>query len=243
MQNSALTFKIGLKDGLPIALGYLSVAFAFGMLTVEHGLAGWAAPAISLSNFTGTGQFVGMELIASHVSLWELAFTMFVVNIRYLLMSLTLSQRLDSQVSFSQRLLIAFGNTDEIFAVAMQKQQTLPFSYMLGLILCSYFGWNVGTILGVVASGILPLSVQAALGIALYAMFIAIIIPPANDSKPVLRIVIVSAVLSCIFKWFPFFASIGDGWIVIICGIVAAGLGAYFYPVQNNVAQAEDGES
>ncbi len=241
MQSAQLTFKIGLKDGLPVALGYLSVAFAFGMLTVEHGLPGWSAPAISLSNFTGTGQFVGMELIASSASLWELAFTMFVVNIRYLLMSLTLSQRLSSKVTFSQRLLIAFGNTDEIFAVSMQKQQTLPFSYMVGLILCSYLGWNVGTVLGVVASGILPLSVQAALGIALYAMFVAIIIPPAKDSKPILRIVIVSAVLSCIFKWIPFFQSIGDGWIVIICGVVAAGLGAYFYPVQNDL-EAEDGE-
>lgn len=229
MKND-LNFYNGFKDGLPIALGYLSVSFAFGILAIEKGLPIWSPILISLSNFTGTGQFVGVGLIASGTAILEIAFTILIINIRYLLMSLSLSQKLPDNINLLQRLIIAFGNTDEIFAVSMQQKKSLNFNYMLGLILCAYLGWNFGTLLGAIASNALPIDIRNALSIAIYGMFIAIIIPPATQIKPVAKVIIVAIVISCMFKWIPYLNKISSGWAVIICGIVSSAFGAYLYP-------------
>lgn len=225
-----LTFYKGLKDGLPIAFGYISVSFAFGILAIEKGLPLWSPILISISNFTGTGQFVGVGLIASGATIVEIAFTILIINIRYFLMSLSLSQKLPSNITIWQRLVIAFGNSDEIFAVSMQQNKTLNFKYMLGLILCSYMGWNFGTLLGAFASTALPMSIRTALGITIYAMFIAIIIPPATQIKPVAKVIIIAISISCIFKYTPVLNNLSGGWVIIICGIIASAFGAYFYP-------------
>lgn len=228
--KNRLTFYDGLKDGLPIALGYISVSFAFGILAVEKGLPLWSPILISLSNFTGTGQFVGVGLIASGAAILEIAFTIFIINIRYFLMSLSLSQKIPENISLWQRLVIAFGDTDEIFAVSMQKKEELNFKYMLGLILCSFLGWNLGTLVGTIANNALPMSIRSALGIAIYGMFIAIIIPPATKLKPVAQVIIISLIMSCIFKWFPILNRLSSGWVIIICGIVSSAIGAYLHP-------------
>ncbi len=225
-----LTFYDGFKDGFPIALGYLSVSFAFGILAVKDGLPLWSPLLISLTNFTGTGQFVGVELIAAGSTVLEIAFTIFIINIRYFLMSLSLSQKIDENMPIWQRLVIAFGDTDEIFAVSMQKKEALNFKYMLGLILSSYLGWNLGTLIGAVANNALSMSIRNALGIAIYGMFIAIIIPPATKFKPVAQVIIVSLIMSCIFRWLPILNKLGSGWVIIICGIISSALGAYFHP-------------
>lgn len=226
-----LTFRKGIKDGVPIALGYISVAFAFGMLAVEKGMPLWSPVLLSISNFTGTGQFAGIDLITSSAGLWEVVFTILVINIRYILMSLSLSQRLAQNIPVWQRMLIAFGNTDEIFGVSIQKKELLTMRYMMGIILCSYAGWNAGTILGVLASSALPGTIRAALGIALYAMFIAIIIPPARDSRPIMKVIILALGLSCLFAYVPGISRLGSGWSIIICGVVSAGLGACLFPL------------
>lgn len=228
--KNRLTFYDGLKDGLPIALGYISVSFAFGILAVEKGLPLWSPILISLSNFTGTGQFVGVGLIASGAAILEIAFTIFIINIRYFLMSLSLSQKIPENISLWQRLVIAFGDTDEIFAVSMQKKEKLNFKYMLGLILCSFLGWNLGTLVGAIANNALPMSIRSALGIAIYGMFIAIIIPPATKLKPVAQVIIISLIMSCIFKWLPILNRLSSGWVIIICGIVSSAIGAYLHP-------------
>lgn len=228
--KNRLTFYDGLKDGLPIALGYISVSFAFGILAVEKGLPLWSPILISLSNFTGTGQFVGVGLIASGAAILEIAFTIFIINIRYFLMSLSLSQKIPENISLWQRLVIAFGDTDEIFAVSMQKKEELNFKYMLGLILCSFLGWNLGTLVGTIANNALPMSIRSALGIAIYGMFIAIIIPPATKLKPVAQVIIISLIMSCIFKWLPILNRLSSGWVIIICGIVSSAIGAYLHP-------------
>lgn len=228
--KSNLVFYDGFKDALPIALGYMPVAFAFGILAIEKGLPIWSPIFISLSNFAGTGQFVGVRLIASGAYIFEIAFTVLIINIRYLLMSLSLSQRIPDNIGTWQRLVIAFGNTDEVFAVAMQQKKTLNFKYMLGLILCAYFGWIFGTSMGVFASMALPASVRTALGITIYAMFIAIIIPPATQMKPIAEVIAIAIIMSCIFKWLPFLNKLSSGWIIIICGTVSAAFGAYFHP-------------
>ncbi len=234
-----LTFSKGMKDGIPIALGYLSVSFAFGMLAVSRNLPIWSPIIISLTNFTGTGQFIGMNLIVLGRAYAEIACTLFIINIRYMLMSLSLSQKLSDKVTFFQCLIIAFGNTDEIFAVSMQQNGCLSFAYMLGIITCSFTGWVGGTVLGTVADNILPKVIISALGIALYAMFIAIIIPPARESKPITKIIIISIAISCLFKFVPVLNEVGNGWVIIICGVVSSGIGAFFFPVGNDEEKAE----
>lgn len=235
-----LTFRKGLKDGLPIALGYISVAFAFGTLAVTKGFPAWLPITISLSCFTGTGQFAGIDLIYSHALYLEIACTILIINLRYMLMSLAISQKLSPQIHLGQRFILAFGVTDEIYATAIQQKTVLTFSYLIGLILCSFSGWVGGTILGAVAGNIFPDSLQNALGIVLYAMFIAIIIPPARDSGAVTKIIFLSVGLSCLFFYIPFLSTLSSGWVIIICGVVAAGAGALLFPVSEQ-EESKDG--
>ena len=130
-----------------------------------------------------------------------------------------------------QRMVIAFGNTDEIFGVCLQQKEPLTMRYMMGIILCAYSGWNAGTAAGVLAGSALPAMVRTALGIALYAMFIAIIIPPARESKPIMKVIVLSILLSFVFSYVPSLSGLGNGWTIIICGVISAGLGAYFFPL------------
>lgn len=228
-------FMQGMKDGMPVALGYLSVSFAFGMLAVENGLPPWAAVVTSLTSLTGTGQFVGVDMLAKGAALAQIACTVLVINLRYLLMALSWSQRLDPKLGPFQRMLLAFGNTDEVFAVSMAQPGMLKASYLAGLILTPLLGWVGGTLLGCVASGVLPASVRAALGIAIYAMFLAIIVPPARDSKPVMQIILIAAGLSLLMRYAPGLRLLGSGWSVILCGIAAAAFGAWRYPAVEEV--------
>ena len=227
-----LTFSKGVHDGLPIALGYVSVSFAFGMICVQKGLPAWTPILISLTNFTGTGQFAGADLIAAGAAFAEIAFTVLIINMRYLLMSLSLSQKLEQRMPLIKRLAIAFGNTDEIFAVAIRQDGELNFTYMMGLILSAFSGWVLGTILGVFASSFLPDAVRSALGIAIYAMFIAIIIPAAKMSKPITRVVLIAVLISCIFYYTPVLSSLSKGWVIIIGGVISSALGAFFFPLK-----------
>ena len=147
-ERSHLTFRRGLRDGLPICLGYLSVAFTFGMVVVEGGLPPWVAVLISMTCFTGTGQFAGIALIVSGGMYVEMLVTTFIINIRYLLMSLSLSQKIEKRMNGIERALLSFGNTDEVFAVAMQQEGKVGARYLSGLMLTPYLGWTLGTLLG-----------------------------------------------------------------------------------------------
>ena len=177
MEKETNSFSQGLRDGMPICLGYLSVAFAFGIFTVSHGLTAWEAVMISMTNVTSAGQLAAVPIIAGGGSLFELALTQFVINMRYSLMSVSLSQKLGKSVRLIDRFLISFVNTDEVFAVAISKGEPLGRKYLYGLTLTPYLGWSLGTLLGAVAGNILPAMLVSALGIAIYGMFIAIIVP------------------------------------------------------------------
>nr|WP_319487423.1 AzlC family ABC transporter permease [uncultured Caproiciproducens sp.] len=229
----ALTFKKGLKDGLPICLGYISVSFAFGMMATQGGLPVWAVMLISMSNMTSAGQFAGTELILSGGLYIELAVTTFIINIRYMLMSLSLSQKIDETMTSLQRFILSFGVTDEVFAVAMQQEGSINARYFAGLIVTPYTGWTLGTLLGGTATGLLPASVRTALGIAIYGMFLAIIIPPAKRARPIAKVIAIAAVASCIFKWTPFLNRISSGWVIIICAVIASAYAALRYPVDD----------
>ncbi len=225
-----LGFKDGIKDAIPICLGYLSVSFAFGMIAAAKGMPVWAAGLFSVFCLSGTGQFVGINLMGVRAGIIELIMTVAVINARYLLLSITLSQKLPSKTTFWQRLIIAYGNTDEIFAIAVTRTQPLTFSYMCGMIFISLSGWLGGTILGELAKGLIAESILQAMNIALFAMYIALIMPDAKKSVPVTTVVLIGIAFSCALTYLPFTSNLGEGWIIIIAGTAAALIGAAAFP-------------
>lgn len=222
----------GIRDGIPIAVGYFSVSFTFGMMAVQSGISPFHAVLISLLNLTSAGQFAGLTVIVSNASLMEMALTQLVVNIRYALMSVSLSQKLDDSVKMRSRLLIAYGNTDEIFAVASSKPGTVGAKYLYGLILLPVLGWVGGTLAGAVASTLLPGTVISALGVSLYGMFIAIVVPPAKEHKEVRTVVLIALLLSCAFYYLPVLRQVSSGFMIIICTVAAAAVGAVLFPLK-----------
>lgn len=231
MRNALINrFSEGLRDGVPIGLGYLSVSFTFGMMAVAQGMPAWAAIVISMTNLTSAGQFAGLNMIVAAATYLEVALAQLVINLRYALMSVSLSQRLDKQIKTLGRLRISFGITDEIFAVASTKDGRVGKRYMGGLMIAPYLGWTIGTLLGALAGTFLPPTVQSALGIAIYGMFLAIIVPAAKKSFPVFVVLLIAVGLSCLFRWIPMLSGVSDGFVIIICAVVAAACGAVFFP-------------
>lgn len=226
-------FISGLKDGIPIALGYVSVSFTFGLQAVSLGLSWWEAALISLTNLTSAGQFAGLDIMARGGGFWiEMLCTQFIINLRYSLMSLSLSQKADSSLKGIHRFLTGFGITDEIFAVSMRSKDDISSKYLYGIIILPVLGWTGGTLLGAIAGQILPTVVIASLGIAIYSMFLAIIIPPAKKDSAVLKVIIIAVSLSCILKYTPILNNISSGFSIIICTVIAATAGAIFFPIK-----------
>lgn len=224
-------FKQGIKDGVPIAIGYFSVSFSFGILALKDGLTIFQAVLTSLTNITSAGQFAGLQIMAAGGTILEMILTQFIINLRYALMSLSLSQKLSGDVTIGQRLVMAFANTDEIFAVAMAHNKELTIRYMAGLQLLPVIGWTAGTAAGAVACDLLPKSLCSALSLALYGMFVAIVVPAAKKSRPVMIVVLTAVILSCGIHYIPVFQGISAGITVIICTVAAAVAGAILFPV------------
>lgn len=224
-------FRKGILNGIPICLGYLSVSFAFGIFTVENGLSPAEAVMISMSCVTSAGQLAAVPIIAGYGSLWELAISQLVINMRYALMSISLSQKLDSKVTLPDRFAIAFVNTDEVFAVASGQQGRLSKWYLFGLELLPWLGWICGTALGALAGNILPAVVTDSLGVAIYGMFIAIVVPEAKKSRPVALCVLIAVVLSCLFRYMPALSSIPSGFTIILCAVAASAVMAAAAPI------------
>lgn len=223
-------FRKGLLNGIPIALGYLSVSFGFGIMAVRSGLSVFSAVMISVTNLTSAGQAAGVEIIAAMGPLLEMALTQLVINIRYSLMGISLSQKLDKSFTVPHRLAASFGITDEIFAVASAQIHPVTPAYMYGLILISFLGWSFGTFLGAAAGEILPEMITNAMGIVLYGMFIAIIIPPSRKKKSILFAVAAAAAVSILFKYA--ITEISVGFAVIISACAAAAAAAALFPVK-----------
>lgn len=223
-------FIYGFKKGTPIALGYIPVSFTFGLMAVGGGLPPLTAILISLTNLTSAGQFAGTGLILEGAGYFEIALTTFVINIRYMLMSLSLSQKIDPDITLGQRLVFGFGITDETFSVASMEKGKLSYLYMLGLITGPIIGWTLGTALGAFISSALPTELGNAMGIALYAMFIAIITPPAKKSRPVLAIVLITVAINLALKYIPLFGFISSGFRITASTILGAGIGSAIWP-------------
>ncbi|EWM53281.1 AzlC family ABC transporter permease [Ruminococcus flavefaciens] len=229
-------FLRGMSHGIPICLGYLSVSFGFGILAVSKaGLSVFQASVISASNLTSAGQKAGIDVIAAAGTIIEMILLQLTINIRYSLMALSLSQKLDKRFTTPHRLMASYGITDEIFAVCSAQKNPLTPAYMYGMILIAAVGWITGTALGAAAGELLPAAVSKAMEIVLYGMFIAIIIPPAKKQHSVLFVIIMAAALSVIFRYA--LPMVSDGFAIIISAIAASAAAALIFPVRDEEAE------
>lgn len=226
-------FLEGIRDGLPIGIGYFSVSFSFGIAAVAAGLSWWEALFLSMTNITSAGQFAGIGIIAGQGTMIEMAVTQFVINLRYSLMSIVLSQKMDKSFRWTKKLGLGYAVTDEIFAVSASKDEPVRPVYFLGLATLPYIGWSLGTLVGAVGGSILPQKLAAALGVAIYGMFIAIIVPNMRTNKKILITVAIAITISCILYYTPMFSKISSGFAVIICAVVASVIGAILFPVED----------
>ena len=232
----ARDFAAGMKAGMPVCIGYFSVSFGFGAMAVAQGLTIWHAILISATNLTSAGQFAGLTVIAAGAPLLEMILTQLVINSRYALMSLALGPRFGPSVGTGKRLLAAFFNTDEVFALGMAREEKLTTGYFVGAGTVSALGWTAGTAIGAFAGSVLPLSVRAALGVMLYGMFIAIVVPQARKEKPILLSVLLALIFSCLFAWVPVLKTVSAGLAIVICTVAAAVVCALVCPVKEEAA-------
>ena len=226
-------FFEGIKQGLPIALGYFPVSFTFGLMAVNGGIPVWIVILISMTNLTSAGQFAGTNLIIAGAGYIEITVTTFVINIRYMLMSLSLSQKITQGMSNIKRWIMSFGITDETFTVAALQKKDITFAFMTGLEVLPYIGWALGTAAGAIVCTLLPKTLQNSMGIALYAMFIALVIPAAKKSKGALCVAAGAVFISSLIKWIPLLSAISGGWRIIIATVIACTLGAKLFPMED----------
>lgn len=230
-------FIYGMKKGIPIALGYFAVSFSFGVMAVT-GITPLMATIISATNLTSSGQYAGVKLIIQNASYVEIFLTVLLINIRYSLMSISLSQKIED-MPIGVKLLIGFGITDEIYAVSITDSHKINAKYMFGLISLPFVAWVLGTVVGAFGSQFFNQDLLKAMGIALYAMFIAIIIPDARKSKPILFVILIAAIISTFFYYVPFIKEIGLGFKIIIATVIAALLGALIFPIEEDLEDPE----
>lgn len=235
------SFKQGALDAVPIGLGYFAVAFTFGIAAVSGGLYVREAVLISLTNLTSAGQFAGLGIITAGGSYLEMAVTQLIINLRYCLMSFSLSQKLEQGKSPLHRYIVAFGVTDEIFGISAAKTGSISPYYNYGAMCVAIPGWTLGTLAGAVMGNVLPEYITSALGIAIYGMFLAIIIPPAKHNKAVCRVVLAAMLLSSLFTVLPVLSQISSGFVIIITTVITAGIAAWLFPIEGKEDLAHEG--
>ena len=227
-------FRRGLKDGLPIALGYLAVSFSLGIAAKNAGMTAWQTTLMSLTNNTSAGEFAALSVIGAGAPYLEMAVTQLIINLRYLLMSAALSQKLDPGLPLIHRLLVGFEVTDEVFGVSIAVDGRLNPYYTYGMMCMAIPGWALGRCLGVVMGNALPARIVSALSLALYAMFLAIIVPPARKSRVLAGVILVAMAASLACSVLPVLRGISSGMRIIILTVVIAGAAAYFFPIKED---------
>lgn len=230
--NTAL-LKKGISAGLPIGLGYLSVSFTFGIMATSAGLSWWQALLISMLNLTSAGQLAGINIMIHPMQYIEMLIAQLTINIRYSFMSVSLSQKTDDSFKMKDRWILGGFVTDEIFGVAITEDKVNKY-FFGGLTVLPYIGWASGTLIGALLGNVLPDIILNALNIALYAMFIAIIIPEAKKSLAISVVSLIAIGLSCMFYFVPVLSSISSGLTICICAIVATCIGAIIFPVKDD---------
>ncbi len=223
-----------MRDGLPIGLGYFSVSIGFGLLAVTNGLTVPQALLISLTNLTSAGQLAGVRVMRSGGPLLEMAVTQLVINLRYALMATALGQKLDETMNVPGRLFGSFFITDEIYAVSASQEGRIGKPYLRGIALWPYVGWALGTLAGAAAGAVLPAVVRGGMGLAIYGMFLAILVPNARRDAAVRTAVLLSAGLSCAFRYLPGLRRISGGFAVVLCAVAASMFCALRHPVRED---------
>ena len=224
-------FVRGMRDGIPIGLGYFAVSFTLGIAAQNAGMTALQAAVTSALINASAGEFIGFTLIAANAGYLEVMVMEAVANARYLLMSCALSQKISSDTGLVHRMLIGFYVTDEIFGVSVAQKELKPM-YSYGVISMAAPGWTLGTFLGVLMGNILPLRVVSALSVALYGMFAAVFVPPAKENKVVAGLIIISFATSFIFHKMAVFASISSGIKIIILTVIISLTAAVLFPVK-----------
>lgn len=230
--DNAAWFRRGIQNGVPIALGYLAVSFTLGIAARNAGLTAWQGAAASVTTVASAGEYAGFNVIQAGAGYIEMAIMMFVINARYLLMSCSLSQKLAPDLPLVHRLLIGWGITDEIFGVASVVPDKLNPWYNYGMMAISIPAWTIGTAVGIAVGNILPHHVVSALGVGLYGMFLAIIIPPGRKNKVIAGLVAISMAASLAMSVLPVVSHISSGMRTIILTVVIAGIAAVAFPIK-----------
>lgn len=225
-------FRRGFKAGFPIGLGYLAVSFAFGIMAVSSGLVWWQAALISMTTVTSAGQLAAVGIMIYPGRYVEMLISQFTINMRYSFMSISLAQKVNDRFKGVWRWLFGFMMTDEIFAVAAQEKEVSR-SFFAGLCVLPYLGWSTGTVIGALLGSFLPDILLSALGIAIYGMFVAIVVPDMRKGRAVTAVVVVAIILSCIFKYLPIVNEVPSGLAISICAVLAAAFGAAFFPTED----------
>lgn len=227
-------FLQGLKTGIPIAIGYIPIAIAFGLLARSADIPNYVTLMMSFVIFAGASQFIGVNMIVMGISYWEIIITTFILNFRHFLMSASLSQRISDAPSKKLLALLSFGVTDETFSVAStQSERKLHPYFVIGLNLIAFLSWNVGTWVGVFLAVGLPQSIQNSMGIALYAMFIGLLIPTLKKSRPALVISLIAVLIQSGLHWIaPLFFELSSGWSIIITTVIASAVGVVLFPAK-----------
>ena len=232
MQSDRQVFTQGIRDGIPVAIGYFAVAFALGITARDCGFTAFQGLLSSYTAYTSTGQYVGYTLFAAGATLAELFIMMVITNARYMLMGFALNQRIPEGTPLWRRLLSGWSITDEIFGLTIARPGYINPFYGLGAWTLGCTFWSFGTMLGIVVGNILPLRVVSALGVALFGMFLAIIIPPARKDKIVMGCIMVSFLLSLLATYAPWISSISSGNRIILLTVLISGAAALLFPVK-----------
>lgn len=240
MSSHKKAYIEGIKDGVPICLGYFAVAFSLGITARDAGLTAFQGFLMSLVNNASAGEYVGITLIGENASYIEMAVATLVTNARYLLMSCALSQRFAPESRLIHRFLVGFDVTDEIFGITIARPGYIDPYYSYGAMLVAIPGWSVGTALGITAGNILPESVVSALSVALFGMFLAIIIPPCRKNKVVAAFVAISFVLSFISGKLPLVSELSSGTRTIILTVILSAAAALLFPVADENGETEE---
>lgn len=216
--------------GFPIAVGYIPIAITFGLLAKTSGIPDYTSLLMSLIVFAGASQFVGVNLLVLGASAWEIIFTTFILNFRHFLMTASISQRMEANLSKKWLSILSFGITDETFMIlSMRNEEKLPAQFVLGVNLAAFSSWNIGTWIGVFLGTGLPSAIQESMGIALYSMFIGLLVPSIKKSRSYLIISLFAIGINSFIHWFPLFSGLSGGWAVILTTIIAALIGAFLF--------------
>ena len=232
-------FTRGLRAGIPIGLGYLSVSFTFGIMAISLGFEWWQTVIISMTTVTSAGQLSGINTMVIPGQYAAMLISQMTINLRYAFMSMSLSQKTSPRFRGIKRWLLGFFMTDEIFAVASAEKEVSA-SFFLGLSVTPWIGWTLGTLAGSLVGNVLPEIVMGALCLAIYGMFLAIILPPSRDSRSVLAIVVIAALLHTAFYYLPYLRDIPSGISISICAIIAALIGAFLFPLPDEKEEVRE---